>query len=227
MKLSLLLPTRHRPALLDRCIRSALDTAADPDRLEVVVRYDHDDQSTAAAAILEDPHVVSLRGERTLMSNNWNEAWRAATGDVGMHAGDDLVFRSKAWDVAIRTAFTTVADRILFVHGNDGKWDGALGTHGFLHRRWVETVGYFVPPYFSSAYNDTWLTNVADQLGRHLYLPDVYIEHMHWSFGKMAKDQTAEDVEARVPGNEQRFGELAPQREADVAKLRALLGTAA
>ena len=42
-------------------------------------------------------------------------------------------------------------------------------THGFLHRNWVETVGYFVPPYFSSDFNDTWLNEVADMIGRKIY----------------------------------------------------------
>jgi hypothetical protein len=78
----------------------------------------------------------------------------------------------------------------VFVHGEDGHQHDRLGTHGFLSRRWVETVGYFVPPMFSSDFNDTWLTEVADRIGRRVFLPNVLTEHLHPAAGKGKWDRT-------------------------------------
>lgn len=58
-----------------------------------------------------------------------------------------------------------------------------------MHKKWVETVGYFVPPYFSSDYNDTWLNEVSNIINRHEYV-DIYTEHLHYINGKHEKDQT-------------------------------------
>ena len=74
------------------------------------------------------------------------------------------------------------------MYGRDGIQDQKLGTHGFLHRNWVETVGYFVPPYFASDYNDLWLTDIAKRIKRARFLPEVFTEHMHPSVGKSELD---------------------------------------
>ena len=64
-----------------------------------------------------------------------------------MHCGDDLTFDTPGWDGVVREAFEQTPDKILFAYGNDlGPHGETFGTHGFVHRRWVETLGYFVPP---------------------------------------------------------------------------------
>ena len=91
--------------------------------------------------------------------------------------------------------FRQSKDKILFVGGQDGFHapEKNFLTHGFLHRNWVETVGYFVPPYFSSDFNDTWLNEVADMIGRKIYMKDLMIEHMHPLAGKHFWDRTHQE----------------------------------
>src|SRR5262245_52599602 len=155
----------------------------------------------------------------------WNRCAEAATYDVMMHCGDDIIFRTSNWDQRVIDQFDRYDDRIVFVHGEDGIQHGNIGTHGFLHRRWVETVGYFVPLYFSSDYNDLWLSQVADALGRRVYLPDVYTEHMHPVVGKAPLDQTHQDRLARHQRDnvDQLYRDLAGRRDEDVVKLRRVI----
>lgn len=166
-----------------------------------------------------------IEGPRVVLSEMWNRCWELATNDVAMHCGDDIVFRTPAWDRVILDEFDRWPDKIVFVHGDDGFQRSNVGTHGFLHRRWIETVGYFVPPYFSSDYNDLWLTEVADALDRRIYLPDVYTEHMHPAAGKGEWDRTHQERLARHTRDNvaKLYADLADRRRTDVEKLRRVI----
>lgn len=215
--ISLLVPTRGRPEGFARMVRSAIDTAWSPDRVEVVAYQDADDQRYAEG--WSDQTIV---GERIVLSEMWNRCAEAARGNILMQCADDLVFRSEGWDAHIAKAFDACSDRIIFVHGDDGNQGDKLGTHGFLHRRWVDVLGYFVPPYFSSDYNDVWLTEVADALKRRVYVPEVFTDHLHYSFGKGVVDRTHQERLERHVRDDVRgkYERLAPERAADVTKLR-------
>jgi hypothetical protein len=224
--ISLLVPSRGRPDQLIEMWESAKDKATRPELLELVVRVDSDDPSLPLYGwVDEDKQARLLTGERGLLSGYWNECFDAATGDILMHAGDDIRFRSPFWDVKVRGRFDRSDDKILLVHGNDGFQGGNLATHGFLHRRWVETVGYFVPPKFSSDYNDTWLTEVADRLGRRVYLEDVYTEHLHPAAGKGEWDATHKERLERHQADrvDDLYASTAAEREADAQKLMAVM----
>jgi len=89
----------------------------------------------------------------------------------------------------VRRAFAAFPDRLIFLHGDDKMHGKNFGTHGFVHRKWVETLGYLCPPHYESDYNDTHLNEVADMINRRIYLPFV-TEHMHPLAGKAEWDKT-------------------------------------
>lgn len=224
--ISLLLPSRRRPNELHRFIDSALDTARESDLIEIIVRIDDDDHSYDEFDCLWGDNVFWIEGPRTVLSENWNEAYRQASGDILGHMGDDIVFRTKGWDEHVHTAFRQYRDRIVFVHGDDGGHPNgkAFGTHGFIHRVWANTVGYFVPPYFSSDWNDTWLNEVANALGRRVYIP-ILTEHMHPVHGKAEWDITHRERLARGARDnvEQLYKDLEIERLRDIAKLESVI----
>jgi glycosyl transferase/beta-hydroxylase protein BlmF len=224
--ISILVPSRGRPSALARMIMSSAKTALHPRRVQWVVRLDDDDPMLDRYLHPPFAGVSYLTGQRELLSECWNECAAAARGEILMHCGDDLTFDTNGWDQMVRDAFEAVPDRIAFVYGDDLSPNFPdLGTHGFVHRRWVETVGYFVPPLFSSDWNDVWLTEVAQMVGRDVPLPQMVTEHHHWSFGKADRDQT--HVEREERGERDRVVELfkrtRPERERDAEKLRAVM----
>jgi hypothetical protein len=223
--ISILVPSRGRPMGLVKTIVSANKMATHPRRVEFVVRLDDDDDQIHAYFSPPIKEVVYLRGERILLSEAWNECAAAANGEILMHCGDDIVFSTPGWDQQVRDAFAASEDKILLVHGDDLSPNReALATHGFLHRRWVETVGYLVPPLFSCDWNDVWLTEVADALGRRVMLPFV-TEHQHYSFGLRERDGTDEEREDRGREDDvvNLYKRTAKDRANDVAKLRAVM----
>jgi len=221
--ISLLLPTRGRPDNLRRFYRSIEETSDNLKDIEVIVRVDKDDPKLDEYNSIEKELPIKfIYGDRDVLSKYWNECWRQAKGPIYGHMGDDIIFRTKGWDSAVKDKFNEYEDKIVFVHGDDGGGNGrAFGTHGFIHKEWADTVGYFVPPYFSSDYNDTWLNDVSNILDRRAYV-DILTEHMHFVFGKGPKDQThIERLERHNRDNvDNLYNQKRPERESDANKLR-------
>lgn len=224
--ISALLPSRGRPSGLMRTISSAAKTATFPRRVEFVVRLDEDDPELESYVWPPLIGVTYLRGERILLSECWNECFAAAKGEILMHAGDDITFNTPGWDQRVRQEFARLPDRIGVVFGDDLSTNFPdLATHGFVHRRWVETVGYFLPPLFSSDWNDVWISDVAKQLGRLIPMPDVTIEHHHYTFGKAERDQTHQEREERGAADDVvgLFKRTVKERASDAKKLKAVM----
>lgn len=228
MKISILMPTRGRPDQFTRAWRSAVRQAAQYWRLELCLYIDEDDAASIPAqrALAEEfpDQIKAFIGPRIVLSECWNKAYSIATGEVLMHAGDDIIFQTPGWDNCVRSAFAKHPDKIVFAYGDDGYSPDTFGTHGFIHRNWAKTVGYFVPPYFSSDFNDTWLNEVARQIRRHYHIP-IMTEHIHPVTGKVELDQThRERIERHNRDNvEQIYADKAPERAADAEKLRTFI----
>lgn len=220
--ISILLPSRNRPENIERLWNSVKDTADNVDDIEIVIAVDNDDPQLEAYKKWK-PIIM----DRTVLSVYWNKCYEAARGPIFMHAGDDIIFRTKGWDTAVLQAFNEHPDNIVFVHGDDGGGNGQnFGTHGFIHRDWAEAVGYFVPPHYVSDYNDTHLNDVANMIGRRKYI-DILTEHMHFAFGKGPLDTTHQErlERHREQNVDQLYASKRDEREQDANKLRALMQT--
>lgn len=237
--ISLLVPSRGRPDQLMAMWHSAYETAADPDSIEMVVRVDADDdgydrlRSRSAKTYGGTTNIFGrqlirwvVKPRTDLMSDLWNDSWREAHGDIFMHCADDVRFREPDWDLRVAMHFESWPDRIGFVYGRDCAHDQSLGTHGFLSREWTDVIGYFLPPYFSCDYADTWLNEVSQAIGRRVYDENIVTEHMHPALGKGEIDQTHRDRFERDArdDNTSRWHQHAATRVEWITKLQAALG---
>jgi glycosyltransferase involved in cell wall biosynthesis len=216
--ISILMPTRNRPKEMKRAIDSARSTAINS--VEIVLYLD-DDSDT-----VEIPTGVRyIIGPRIVLSDCWNECAKVARGDILMMFGDDGVFKTNHWDEIIEQAFAQCPDKILMVHGDDGMPQNSnFGVFPTIHRRWVDTVGYFVPPVFTGDYPDTWLNDVANSIGRRKRLPYV-TEHLHPVWGKAPLDKTYQEKWDRdkALNPAQLYASLAMGRKRDADLLRAVM----
>jgi len=234
-KISLIIPTRIRPQMMEAVWTSALNTAYDPTNLEVCFYIDNDDELSInkIKEMSNDSRVKYIIGERICLSKCWNEAQKISTGTIFWHGNDDCIFRSKNWDKLVIDEFEKYDDRLILVYGKDGIWDGKkkaingwkckhlIATAGFVHKNWIDVVGYFLPPYFVSDFNDTWLSEVFFSCNRMIYIPEIYIEHMHYSLGKMNKDQNSIDRENRGAATNvnKLYNDLLNKRNLDIEKV--------
>lgn len=224
--ISVLLPTRNRIQNLERLIASAAFTASGI--FEFVIYVD-DNIETYRYLLTSAPSNVRfmvLRGEKRPLSQYWNDCAVVAIGDILMLGNDDLVFHTPGWDESIEAAFAASEDKILAVHANNLQPNSdTFCTHPFIHRKWVDAVGYFVNPSFEGDFTDTWIWDVANRINRRTYLPDVKIEHLHHIYGKSQVDDTyRERLTMEKDGHYARlFDSMAPDRERDAEKLRAVM----
>lgn len=221
--ISLLIPSRGRPDWFTRMALSAFHTATHPRHLEIVLYLDEDDPKRESYPNFEQ--VKKIGGDRIVLSEMWNRCFEASRGEILMHCGDDIVFLTPGWDQCVRREFARSEDKVLFVHGDDlGPNGKVFGTHGFVHRRWVETLGYFVPPLFSSDWNDVWLNEIADAIGRRVLIP-IETEHLHYTFGKAERDQTHHDREERGARDDvvALYKRTGKERKRDAEKLRRVM----
>lgn len=231
MKISLLVPTRNRFVGLMRMWESAVSSANSPGNVEFVLRVDVDDIALEDLQKMNSKQIKVILGSRKkIQSELWNECCSSCTGEICMLCADDIVFQTPSWDKLVIEEFEKFPDRILYVYGFDGIKGEELGTHGFIHQNWIRSVGYFVPPYFWFAHNDLWLTDVSKQIGRARYLPNLFIEHLHYSRGASVYDDTyswrRQGQEKGVLKEERKlYNHLRYKRNEDVEKLKGFISS--
>ena len=161
MNISLLVPTRGRPHNMKRLLQSVLKTVKVYNKVELIWGLDVDDEaSIATAKEMAKNHTIvkyMLTPRLKMQGAYWNRLWDMSRKEIGWQGGDDIVFKSDNWDEIVRRNFDQYPDKIVLLYGRDGNQDKKLGTHSFLHRNWVDTVGYFVPEHFHLSLNDKWI----------------------------------------------------------------------
>jgi hypothetical protein len=217
--ISIIFPTRNRPNELLRLIESfRLHSNVQP---EILCYVDYDDHSYDGR--LFDAQII--RGPQLVLSAYWDTLLRFATGDLLMASADDVICRTPGWDGMVEGAFAQCPDKILMVFGNDGGPDGTkYPTSPIVHRRWIETVGRWIPPYFCADYIDTWLYDVAKRINRIQFVPFT-VEHIHPIWNKAPLDETYRRGNERRQAQEpwKAFELTARERESESEALRAAM----
>jgi hypothetical protein len=207
-KISILLGTRHRPSNIHRFVGSVYQTAEIPQNIEIIFYIDNDDvisPETIDEISVYYPNVIANIGPKVSLNQMSNECYKIAKGKIVGYFGDDFIFRTPGWDTRVLGVFDKIKDKIGLVWGNDG-YNKETATHGFLHVNWIETLGYVTPKQYDGDYGDRHLTDVAEKIGRSIYLDDVIFEHMHWSvqdsdgYPKAENDKTYQEKNMRGYG---------------------------
>lgn len=193
-RISLLLPTRGRPALVRRFFDSVIRNTRDLSRVEAVLYVDDDDVESHA---LLKPGINgrTIVGPRASMGRYNTTCYEESVGDVIVLVNDDMVIGTKGWDDKLIELDNSVADKIYLAYGNDLLKGGKLCTFPILSRRTCELLGDPYPLEYEGAFIDYHLFDVFKRLekagySRIFYLKDLIFEHLHYRTGKAAKDAT-------------------------------------
>lgn len=225
--ISIIIPTKGRVQNLIKVFKSLNDTVYNPNDVEVVFYVDRDDDDTKDFFKNDaDKHIKFIPtsvvvGDKVNLAETYNRAYKKASGDIIMYSADDVMFRTKHWDVLVREEFDRYEDDICLVFGADGVQPiGTLATHGFLTRKAIDILGYVHPPEMGYNYSDNWLTDIYRKIDRMCYTP-VYFEHCHWGVGKAEYDDTYRTgSDAPHDDSISLWREEDSRRDSDVEKLR-------
>jgi glycosyl transferase/beta-hydroxylase protein BlmF len=192
VKFSLLCPTRGRVKGAKELLDSALSTADDPSRVEVLFYVDSDDElAEEYKRVLGDRVTI---GEPMSVSKSWNIIAGKCTGDILIMANDDIVYRTQGWETKIAKEASKFEDGIYCMWTEDGINGPNHCAIPIVSRKWYETLGYFTPGIFKFFFNDTWLMDIGRKVGRLHYIEDVLMEHLHFSVKKSEFDDTYKAV---------------------------------
>lgn len=210
--ISICLPSRGRPELAQRMISTAYNTVSDKSKIEFLIYLNDDDPKLNGYKQILDPKQYVIGPDQSTCFS-WNQMAERSQGDIVMLAGDDIQFQTLDWDLEIEKAFDMFEDKICMVVPWDanGKGKGAehkdktvpvivgdeqIGApHFFVHRNWINTLGYFAPPFFWHWYVDSYTQAVSRKLGRCILLPYVVVK------AKKIFDDTATKVRAHLNVN--------------------------
>lgn len=192
--ISLLLPTRGRPALVDRLFKSISETTTHLDRVEVILYVDDDDTESHHLGS-EDIHVVRIIGPALSMGGYNSACLAKSQGDIIILVNDDMVIGTPGWDEKIAELDANIPDKIYLAYGNDLFKKGNLCTFPIISRRTCELLVEPYPKEYQGAFIDFHLFDIFKRLqqagfDRIYYMSDVVFEHLHHRTGKAPFDET-------------------------------------
>ena len=203
MLFSLILPTRYRLNSVQRLFNSIIETADDPPSLEIILYVDEDDLESAkiSSDVLDIIKIIRPRRKMGIMTRECFDASRGRY--IGM-INDDMIIRTKEWDLAVKKAFAQFPDEVALVYPNDKYYGERVSTFPFMTRRTCELLEKICPPDYASHCIDSHIFDIFKKLSdrgykRAVYLPHVIFEHRHYSLGleaysksPMAKNDSAD-----------------------------------
>ena len=100
--------------------------------------------------------------------------------------GDDCLPMTRDWDVLLAAACKPMG----IAWPDDGIQGEKLATHPFIDGDLVRLIGWITPPGFVQYYTDNVLTDIARDLNRAMYMPNIKLMHMHHINGMAEMDAT-------------------------------------
>lgn len=193
-KISLLLPTRGRPALVQRLFRSIVEQTADLENIEIILYVDEDDTESHDIAF-NNLNITKVIGPRLSMGAYNNACLSRSTGDIIILVNDDMVIRTTGWDKIIRDFDVNVKDQIYLAYGNDMFKKGKLCTFPILSRKTCEILLKPYPEEYRGAFIDCHIFDIFKRLEhagyhRYFYIDSIVFEHLHYRTGKAEYDAT-------------------------------------
>lgn len=192
--ISLLLPTRGRPALVARLFESIRTKSKHLDRVQVVLYVDDDDVGSHE---LDDKaiRITRIIGPRMSMGAYNSACLAKAKGDIAILINDDMVIRTAGWDELVREFDDRFPDKIYLGYGNDLFKGRNLCAFPILSRRCCDVLADPFPSAYQGAFIDYHLLDIFKRLqkaghDRIVYLEDLVFEHMHFRSGKGKLDAT-------------------------------------
>jgi glycosyltransferase involved in cell wall biosynthesis len=192
--ISLLMPTRGRPALVRRFLDSvALHTSRLAD-VELVIYVDEDDAESQGVEH-DRVRITRIVGPVATMGAYNTACLERAGGSIVALVNDDVVIRTPHWDERIRAVDGEYVDSVYLAYPNDLYKGRRAAVFPVLSRRTCEALVDPYPREYRGAMIDYHLLDIFKRLqkrgvDRIRYLNDVVFEHLHYRTGKAPADET-------------------------------------
>jgi len=221
--ISILLPTRGRPTLVNRLFSSIAEKTSRLDQVEVVLYVDNDDIRSHDLDST-DFRVVRIIGHALTMGGYNSACLEKSCGDIVILANDDMVIRTSGWDDRICALDNEFADKIYLGYVNDLFKKSRFSTFPIMSRRTCELLADPFPAAYRRAFIDVHLFDIFKRLhhagfDRIRYYDDLVFEHLHYRNGKALFDETYRNAQSGRFADDQTFIAMTAMRNAAAKRL--------
>lgn len=189
--ITVMFPTRGRPASLELSLKTLIGNALDVSRLEIMLGIDRDDTETIDHVLTTIRPWLDTVGCRytflqfdrlgyTQLHRYINEMVKHAAGDWFFFYNDDAVMETKHWDQVVMDH----GDEFCLIR-TETNHDHPYAIFPILPREWIEIVGHFS----LHQLNDAWVSQVGWMLDIVKTVP-VMITHERFDLTGNNKDST-------------------------------------
>lgn len=191
MLISVLIPSRDRVDILKNSIVSLLNNAADPDSIQLLVRFDFDDYSSIKRfnEFLFRKQDVVVFGNRFRGYKDHhlflNDLAKLATGEFLFTWNDDTSMISKNWDSVVKE-YSGQFIVLKAKHNMDNHPD--LNGNPIYPRKWVELCGHIS----MNSQTDSWIHEIATTLGIQKEV-EITIRNDAAHYGGFVNDKTYQE----------------------------------
>lgn len=222
--ISVIVPSRKRPKLLDQFLVSLFANSKIPERVEVIAIIDDDDQSYSET-IVKYQEVKWIVTPREALGKHTTKGIYTAKGKIIFLCNDDVIVQTKDWDEAIRNVHDSFADGIYLAGVNDLNQGKNLFVFPIFSLKTFRLLDDFTN-FYSGAYIDTHIHEIFLSLkhqghDRMRFLQDVCFFHQHHSVTNEAPDSVYKDRNRF--SEDEKFIFLASNREKSVQTLLATI----
>jgi hypothetical protein len=193
-RISLLLPTRGRPKLVERFLQSVVKQSAYPELTEVILCTDDDDVGSHGI-IFSELELKQIVVPRQNMGAYNALCLQHASGGITIAVNDDIIIRTEGWDEKVRALDARYPDGIYLGYCNDLFKGRKISTFPILSRETCDLLAEPYPRIYKGAFIDIHLMDIFRRLenrghDRIAYAEDIVFEHVHYRTNPEALDTT-------------------------------------
>lgn len=191
---SILLPSRGRPSRLTLLLESIKKTTKFLKFIEVIIRIDFDEKEIYENIKITDLNYEFIYGPSDMkMGQLNNDCLKMASGQNVFIVNDDVIFKTKNWDLILKKKVEALNSKIFLMYPDDGFKKQKLSTFPILNREILLQNPNMLPISYKGSFIDTHLMDIFMEYnhGKNIFfLKDILCKHYHFRKDKKLLDNT-------------------------------------
>ncbi len=184
MKIAMVVPSRARPAGLIRYVESVANTQSGNHDVKVFAWIDNDDPKLLEYQAMSHQILDITFGDSPSVQQSWDHIAQKALSqgyDIIIMGNDDLYMVTPEWDQTLTESIAKYSDNIYVAWFDEGLMGSQLSAFPIVSSDWINTLGWFMPHYFTFGMGPKTVFEIAKSLSRLVYIPQVKMNHEHHS----------------------------------------------
>lgn len=188
-KIAILIPSRDRNAKIERLHKLWFEYIDESITTDCIIVLDEDNEHTYVRMPNFIYEVVKSNGTRgvTFPINQAAIKYCNEYEYIGFW-GDDHRPNTKNWNSIMYETLNTNKPYSM-VYANDLLQGATIATEIIMDSLYIKNLGHMIEPTIQHLYSDNYWMYLGNYMNNLHYLPDVIIEHEHFSNGKAAIDE--------------------------------------